>query len=293
MTQDQLPKATHQGELAIAGTKIPCYVLDGGERILSTRGVMHSLGRRWRGRKYAGTQLPVFLEAKNLKPFIDKELSTVPTARNFRTTKGAIGEGYSADLLPKVCNIYLEARDAGNVLTSAQKAVATKADILMRGLATVGIIALIDEATGYQDTRDRIALQRILQKYISKELMEWQKRFPDVFYEEMFRLRQWQWRGRSVNPPQLVGKLTNDIVYDRLAPGVLHELKKREPKNSKGNRSHRLHQWLTIDVGDPKLQEHLISVITLMRASANWASFKRLLARALPKPGEQIEADLD
>src|SRR5215204_307774 len=65
-----LPKATHSGELEIADVSLPCYVLENGERILSTRGIMKSLGRTWRGRKYAGTELPVFLEANNLKPFL-------------------------------------------------------------------------------------------------------------------------------------------------------------------------------------------------------------------------------
>jgi len=32
-----------------------------------------------------------------------------------------------------------------------QKHIAAQAEIIMRGLATVGIIALVDEATGYQD----------------------------------------------------------------------------------------------------------------------------------------------
>src|SRR5690349_9459408 len=67
---DDLPIATHTGVLRVGDVEIDCYVLENGERILSTRGVMRSLGRSWRGRKHPGTQLPVFLEAKNLYPFI-------------------------------------------------------------------------------------------------------------------------------------------------------------------------------------------------------------------------------
>src|SRR5262245_34382099 len=57
------PKASHAGILRIDSAELPCYVLEGGERVLSTRGIMKSLGRTWRGRKYSGTELPVFLEA--------------------------------------------------------------------------------------------------------------------------------------------------------------------------------------------------------------------------------------
>jgi len=83
-----LPKATHAGELPIAGVVLSCYVLENGDRVFSTRGVMASLGRRWRGRKYRGTELPVFLEAKNLKPFIDNDLLAVLTPIEFVTDRG-------------------------------------------------------------------------------------------------------------------------------------------------------------------------------------------------------------
>ena len=79
--------------------------------------------------------------------------------------------------------------------------------MLTRGLAHIGIIALVDEATGYQEVRDKLALQAILDAYLRKELAAWAKRFPDEFYREMFRLKGWQWQGMSVNRPQIVGTL--------------------------------------------------------------------------------------
>jgi hypothetical protein len=74
-------------------------------------------------------------------------------------------------------------------LTKSQKIVGKKADILVRALASVGILALVDEATGYQYDRARHALEEILDKFISKELRKWAKTFPDEFYEQMFKLR--------------------------------------------------------------------------------------------------------
>lgn len=69
--------------------------------------------------------------------------------------------GYDADLLPAVCDIWLKAREQG-LLQTQQLDKAKKAEILMRALAHVGITALVDEATGYQEIRDKIALQKIL-----------------------------------------------------------------------------------------------------------------------------------
>ncbi len=64
--------------------------------------------------------------------------------------------------------------------------IAKAASLLIRGLAYVGIVALVDEATGYQEVRDKRALQSILDKYLRKELAAWAKRFPDEFCKEMF-----------------------------------------------------------------------------------------------------------
>jgi len=150
MNNPNIPKALYSGILKIGDSEIQAYVLENGERILSTRGVMSALGRRWRGRKYPGTQLPVFLEAKNLKPYINNELYAVLSPIQFKTDRGAISEGFKAEILPKICDVFLSARKNKSLL-SIQYNTAAQAEILIRGLATVGIIALVDEATGYQE----------------------------------------------------------------------------------------------------------------------------------------------
>jgi P63C domain len=188
---------------------------------------MQALGRarQAKGRQHydADVNMPAFLTAKNLKPFVSKELEVTSSQIEFQREKGGMAYGYPAEILPKVCDVFLDADESG-ALAHNQKHIAAKAKMLMRGLAHVGIVALIDEATGYQEVRDRMALQAILDAYLRKELAAWAKRFPDEFYQQMFRLRGWQWQGMSVNRPQIVGKYTNDIVYERLAPGILEEL---------------------------------------------------------------------
>lgn len=289
---ENISKATHSGTLKIGNAEIPCYVLENEERILSTRGIMKSLGRTWRGRKYPGTQLPVFLEAKNIKPFISDELGAVLTPISFKTERGATADGYKAEILPIICETYLAARDA-EILSPAQEQIARNCDILMRGFARVGIVALVDEATGYQYDRDRHALYKILDAYIAKELLPWAKRFPDEYYQELFRLRGWRYSPMSVARPQYVGKLTNELIYDRLPPGIKEELQRKNPITEKRWRRHRHHQYLTVDLGVPHLEKLLVATIALMKASPNWTTFKRLFVRAFPKPGDQLPLDID
>ncbi len=293
--EKSLPKATHTGTLEIGDARLPCAVLEGGKRMLTQEGFLRALGRAPKAKGGTGAsvdKLPAFMAANNLKPFISEELERSTKPIRFRNPRGVLGYGYSAELLPRVCQVYLEARDE-NALHSSQLHIAEVADILMRGLAHVGIIALIDEATGYQDIRDRIALQKILEKYVTDEWAKWTKTFPDEFYKEMFRLRNIPYPPTSKNRPSYIGHWTNDIVYSRLVPGALKALREKNPVLLSGHRKRRHHQYLTRDIGDPALREHLTKVIFLMRGCTKWNDFKRRLERASPKYGDTMPLDFE
>jgi hypothetical protein len=269
---------------------IPCAVTEDGTRLLTQEGFLKAIGRSGKpaaGRGSVVEKVAPFLALDNLKPFIpeDLESSTFPVL--FKPVQGSRAWGYRAELLPQVCEVYLRARDAGTLLKNQEK-FARACDLLMRALAHVGIIALVDEATGYQELRDRFALQAILDQYLRKELAAWAKRFPDEFYQEMFRLKTWQWKGMSINRPQYVGKVTKDIVYARLAPGILKELEERNPTDERGHRKARHHQWLTEDVGHKALAQHLHAVLAFMRISKSWDQFYTMLNQAFPKQGATL-----
>jgi hypothetical protein len=266
----------------ISDIEIPCYVLENEERVLVASGFMKALGRK--GRPHTGHDevfnLPSFLRLKGLKPFINNDLISAFTPIQFQAISGgSLAIGYRATLLPQVCEVYLKARDAGALMPS-QLHIAEQAGILIRGLATVGVIALVDEATGYQEIRARNALATILEKFIAEELQPWTKTFPYEFYVEIFRLKSWP-GPQGAKRPSVIGHYTNGLVYERLAPGLLDELRRINPPTEKGHR--KAHQWFTPDLGHPRLKEHLAAVIALMRASSNWDGFMRLLERALPK----------
>lgn len=162
----------------------------------------------------------------------------------------------------------------------------------MRGLAHTGIIALVDEATGYQADRARDALAKILEAFIDKELQPWVQTFPTEFYKEMFRLRGLDYPTDTVKRPQYFGILTNDIIYKRLAPGVLNELKHITPRDEVGRYKHRFFQRLTRNIGYPKLREHLGAVIAYMQTSMDWGSFMLKLNQFKPRYGENYVLDI-
>jgi hypothetical protein len=200
---------------------------------------------------------------------------------------GNIADGFEATILPEICDVVLEARRQG-LLQPQQDHIAKTCEVLVRAFAKVGIIALVDEATGYQDVRTRDALARILEAFIAKELRKWVKTFPAEFYKEMFRLRGWSFSEISAARPQVVGHLTNNLVYQRLAPGVLDELRRLTPRDEKGRLKTHLHRRLTEDIGHPRLREHLSAVVALMKASTSWERFLRAIDRALPVYGKTM-----
>lgn len=293
----ELPEATHSGTLTIGDATIDCAVLEDGTRVLTQNSFLQAIDKRGRPRKPVDTDgKPAFLSASNLDKYIGDDLrnSWVPIPFRLKGGKGGGGPsyGYSAELLPHVCNVYLDAREAGDLLDS-QNRIADRCRILMRGFATIGIVALIDEATGYQYERDRDELHKILEAYIAKELLPWAKKFPDEFYKEMFRLRGWQYS--PLNPrkgPRYAGKLTNEIVYQRLPSPVLDELRSRNPIVRDGQRQHKHHQFLTPEVGNPHLERHLAVVTALMRIAPTWRKFISMLNRAIPIPGKAVQEEL-
>ena len=283
--------ATSEGQpLRIADIELECYVLEDGTRLLSQAGFLSALGRH-RKANVRRERVPAILQGKAISPFISEDTLEKSTQIAFRTPHGSRASGYRAELLPEVCEVYLKARDA-NVLPPNQLHVAKQADILMRGLAHVGIIALVDEATGYQDVRARNALTLILEQFIAKELQAWVRTFPDDYYKGIFRLRGLQYPDDNVKRPQYFGILTNDIVYARLAPGVLDELKKVTPRSDTGNLRHKFFQRLTTNIGYPRLREHLGSVVTIMKLSNSWREFMENLDRLHPKYGDTIPMEL-
>lgn len=301
MSEKKIPEALYEGVLEIGEEKIPCAVLEDGTRVLTQAGMLQALGRSRKptGRSEATEHIPPFLAPKNLEPFIDEDLRRSSTPILFKPLKGGgLGGnqayGYDAELLPKVCEVMLQARDA-RALQAQQLRLAVQAEILMRGLAHVGIIGLVDEATGFQEVRDRIALQKILDKYVTDEWAKWTKTFPDEFYIQLFRLKGIPYPppGKHKNwRPSYVGHWTNDIVYSRLAPGVLKELKKLNPRTEKGYRRRKYFQHLTQDYGTPAFREHLSNAIFLMRGCRNWDDFNRRLEAAAPKQGDTIPLNL-
>jgi hypothetical protein len=291
---NRMRRADYEGDLKIGDLILPSAVLDDGTRVLISKAFLMALGRPWKG-TYRRTDRPNFIDAKNLTPFVSEELEKVLEPIEYFNVRGQRVLGYRAELLPLVCEVYRTAKEAG-ALNPRQEPIAKHAEILARSLSKVGIIGLVDEATGYQKVRARYELQKILSAYIAEELLPWAKRFPDSYYEQVHRVWGWEYKPGNNKRNSYIGKLTNWLVYEQLPPGVLEDLRRKNPVDPATRRRKRTHhQHLTEDVGHPHLQNQLNAVTTLLRATPNGKPnfFKGLFRAAFPTRQGELFPEFD
>ncbi|MFQ0991352.1 P63C domain-containing protein [Gilliamella apicola] len=283
-------KIIHEGEIILNETIIPCYILDDGTRVLSGNAMQNALKLQEDNEKKSGTRLARYLNQKTLNPFIyqGKSPGHYSPIECYKGTQKI--NGYEATILADICEAFLEARNNIN-LSTRQKIIADQCEILIRGFARVGIVALIDEATGYQYERERFELQKILNAYVSDEILKWQLTFTDDFYKEIFRLWNLPFIPKYIkNKPSFIGKLTVKYIYDQMPKGVIEKVKDNIGKTEKGNWKYRWHQSLTSDIGREHLRKQIIEVTTLMSISESKEQFNYLFKKKYnEEPQLQLE----
>lgn len=288
----ELPKATHQGKMMVGDLELDCYVLADGRRLFHKRGMARALGMKSGGGN-------VFLRAvqrKGLGSEIDAKLiATIESPIVFKPLTQDLGHGYDAEVLVEICRAVVRASDAGK-LHPTQESLAIQARILLNAFAKVGVTALIDEATGFQEIRSPDALRILVQQYIEEEKREWEKQFPDDYYDELNRIygsKRLTTTGSGAviqNRPQHFAKFTRSYVYHPLENGaVLEELDRVNPKiDKRGTRRARFHQHLSEGYGIEKLKRQVGETLTLMKVSDTVGQFKRLFAKRFPQAGTQF-----
>lgn len=248
--------------LFINDVSLECYVLDDEDttRVITTSAIGVGLGFH---PDKAAARLVNLMGGDRIKPYINNELShRLDNQIRFKyPSNNIVGYAYPATILADICDAILAARKE-NRLQAQQQHIAAQAEILMRGFARVGIIALIDEVTGYQRDRRRDALAAILEKYVSKEMRPWLKTFQLDFFEELCRVWGYAMPEKPGAYPPVFAHVIRDIVYDRLAPGVRSQL-----QDLKKKRGGKMHQWLTGNAGYNELTRHLGELTMLLRVS--------------------------
>jgi hypothetical protein len=275
---DDLPFSAFPGTLMMGNLELECHVLNDGRRVLTAREVVRALrGTRSNPpsiQRYFDA-LPDYSEGMFDDRRMDFHIPGLPQ----------IAMGFESTVLIDMCDLYIAADEHG-VLKSNQGGLVKQSWTIMRSTSKVGIEALIDEATGYQEVREKRALQVKLQAFIADEMQEWVKTFPDEFWEELARLEGIRYQAR--HRPLRWGNYVMKFIYNAIDPDVAAELKRRNPNP---HHKQNLHQLLR-DHGKDKLHQQLGGVVAIMRECKDMNEFRLRFDRVFAKRN-QVEFDLD
>ena len=274
---DKVLKSWGKGPLNVKGVELDCYILEDGTAVLNKGRMMKALGREWKGN--SRTDMPNFIGAKNLQQFIRPELEELLKGVNFYDG-GRLVSGYRAEVLPRICNVYIEARNAG-MLTANQLPVAQKCEIMNMAFAITGINALIYEQLGYEKMKHPDAFRMLVESYLDEEIRKWSKEFPDEFFFQLDRIYQNQ-PSANGKRPQYYAKFIRKYIYEPLLKGaVLAELDAKNPVTEKGYRKHRHHSLTSEKVGLPAVRSQIWQVIAALKISPSKRLYESNYARMM------------
>lgn len=214
--------------IRIADLEVECYVLDDGRRVIPTRAMLDTLHMARGGSMVRGmNRLELFVSRERIKPFISNELlERIRHPIQFKIGSN-VAYGFDSDTLIDIAEAVIQADNAGT-LQKQQAAIAHQCRVITSSLTRVGLVALIDEATGYQTIRDRDELQRILTAYLLPEHRPWIQTIPEEFTNEVYRVYGWK-RSPDNRGPRYAGKLIRQLIYERLPNPVLPKLDELNP----------------------------------------------------------------
>lgn len=277
----EMPLASSAGSLQIGDISIDCYVLKDRRRLIHKRAMARAIGLKSEGgnalmktlsRKSLGSVIPPELREKIDKPIVFKPLSGDPA------------HGYEATILIDLCVALAEGR---NQLHPTQRFLADQAEIIIRAAARLGIIALVDEATGFIEDKRKDEYRELWLGFIRDEYRKWDVEFPDDLFDVFYKVYGLKRRNpQSTKHPKFFGKLIRKYIYEPLAASNGAILKELDSKNpvvySNGGRKYKLFQYLSNEVGMPALRSQIWQTVAIGRLSSNRDQFNRNFYKAFP-----------
>lgn len=276
-----LPVAQWPGTLA--DSEIECYVLSDGRRIISRTGATSFLTDR-----KGGGNLESYTKVQALTDYMPPNLTGEMVEFSLPGVVNKTVKGMEAETFVEICRAYVSAWQANTLESDAQRTIAARAAMFLGACAKVGLIALIDEATGYQYERPVDALQFKLKLFLVEEMRKWEKTFPDDLWVQFGRLTNW--KGSLHQRPKYWGKLVMKLIYEYLDPDVAQWLRDNAPKPIKGQ---NYHLWMTEQYGLKKLIEHIWKVIGVASTCQTMTELENKMEELYGKtPGFQYELKL-
>ncbi len=274
---------SHKGTLKLGEIEIDCYVLEGGQTAVSQRGAAVALGfKQYTG----GGQLGSLLGSIGKKGHDTEHLRTKVDGGELTFSAPQAGgniKGISGETFAEIVSVVTAASAAGD-LKKSQEHIGRQCAKVLGVCSVIGVAALIREAAGYIVVKDSEKLAVVAQNWLAKQPNKPQKTVPDDFYKYLYEAMGWS----RLNPPNrhgsAVARHTADIVYSRLAPGILEELRVRNPIQPNGARKFKHHQFMERETAYLALAQRISDVTLLLKFSGpgGWPKFYAFLTANYP-----------
>jgi hypothetical protein len=261
---EELARSLFRGPLTVAGIEFEGHVLSDGRRALGEDGVV--------GAFTGGADSGDLDRVLRKLPDVGRRPPTV----SFRVPgRPGTTAGFEAGAVIAIADLFLSARATGPMKKQPARA-AVVAESIVRAAAVVGIVGLVDDATGYARVKTKQSTQRTLQAFIAEDVGQWASRFPKEFWDELARLE-----GGASSKQRSVGWARHVMlfVYDAIDPDVGREL--RRPPGDPAFRP-TIPQWLH-DVGGGRIDSQMASIVSGMHRCDDMDDFSAMFAKVLHK----------
>jgi hypothetical protein len=289
----RIPEALCEGLLEIGTVQIECYVLDSMKRVIHKRGMAKALGMKSGG----GNVFMRAMQRKGLGSEISEDLRfKLDNPLLFKTLTLDLGHGYDATVLIDICQAIIDASKA-NKLGPGQERLAVQAEIIIRASAKLGIVALVDDATGFIADKRRAQYKELFREFIREEIKLYDEpQFPDQLFDVIYRIYGLPRKAEAKNShPQFFGRFIRKYIYEPIANSNGAILEMLDEKNPvvyvNGGRRYKLYNFLSEVVGMPALKAQLWQVIGIGNSVRNKAQFERSFSNAFPGPQMELFDD--
>lgn len=282
---NHVPEALCEGLLEIGSVEIECYVLDSMKRVIHKRGMAKALGMKSEG----GNVFMRAMSRKGLGSEIGEDLrSKLDNPIVFKTLTLDLGHGYDATILIDICQAIIDASKAKK-LGAGQEALAVQAEIIIRASAKLGIVALVDDATGFIADKRREQYKELFREFIRDEIKLYDEpQFPDQLFDVIYKIYGLPRKADAKNHPQFFGRFIRKYIYEPLANSngaILEMLDERNPVvYVNGGRRYKMFNFLSEVVGMPALKAQLWQVVGIGNSVRNKAQFEKSFYTAFPGP---------
>lgn len=142
----------------------------------------------------------------------------------------------------------------------------------------------IENKNNLHENEERDALRNVFSVFISQEFQELQEIFPDTFYEELFRLNNWNFTVDEIyKKPGIISTWVKVLIYFQLPKNVFDGFNKKNQKNNRKD----------FDLGIEALNTQINKVIGIMQSSSDWNEFKENFNKTVDTEKGQSEIEFD